>query len=442
MWKLTRDTKIPSVQSVVDILTAKTENLGIPVDFDRMEEYYAYYSILSNEYLKRIIEYTHSNKNYQDYKDVDFMQFLKRAGVKTGLLETDGGRYSLSGESLESAIATGLYSEELCKLMSLYSKVKSYKSIISPFPKIMQGYKICPLETFDNHRMIILKPTWVSQITGRIGAQNPAIMNFEKGIQDIFTVPKGWIKCEADSGQVDPRIAQSYFIDDKQLKACTMLYNDAYFGYIHFCEYLTDEQRKTGDLNLKPFEITDALKEKRKKLKTFGNAVMYGSTENRLNDPDKAAFIKYVGNHPQRLAKVRNLEDRISRGQTKFYTYFGTEMDITQGPGAQKDCEYSAEEQLNRKVKRAINYPIQGTAADLMRYSIYKANQLLMREAPDSTILMYVHDSGKFMIAEHDYDKVIDVIREVTSYQVDDWIPIYSDYEEGIHKSDVKRFIA
>ena len=54
------------------------------------------------------------------------------------------------------------------------------------------------------------------------------------------------------------------------------MYNDAYYGYVHYCTILTEEQRRSGTLEIQPVEISETMKEKRKKFKTYGNAVMYG----------------------------------------------------------------------------------------------------------------------------------------------------------------------
>ena len=441
MFKLTLDTPIPSVEETVSILQRHVDMYGVPLDYDRMQEYTAYYTLRKNAYLQRIIRYTGSIKTYKDYTDEDFVEFLKKVNAVDLLGKTSKGRYSVSGESLDEAMASGTLSEEVMKLMNLYKEVKSAVMTIGPFKAIFDKYPVANWETFDNHRLIVAHPVAVPQNTGRVGYQAPAITNFKRVVQDIITAPKGWVKCEADSGQIDPRISQSWVIKDPQLIKCTNMYNDAYFGYVHYCNYLTDNQRATGDLNLAPVEMTDEQKEKRKKFKTFGNAVMYGSTENVLGDPDKANFIKYIGGHPARIKLQQEAENAILRGDTIFKTAFGTPIDIMAGPSALEDKKYSEREQFNRRVKRAINNPIQGTAADLFRYSVSKADKLLMRKAPNSCIIAYVHDSGKFMIAEDEYDDVINDIKEIVSYQVEDWIPIYGDYEEGVHKSDVQRFI-
>lgn len=432
------ETVIPTIQETISTLTAHTAKFGVPLDYDRMLEYEAYYIIRGTSLKKRIAQYVRPDKSYKDFKPDDFIRFLKAAGVSTGLLLTDKGEISLGADSLQSAINTGLYSEELVKIMSMYLDMGKCFKAVSVFKGVYEKFPVASLETWDNHRMIMTKPIWAPQNTGRIGAQEPGIMNFGHEIHDIFTVPKGFIYYEIDSGQIEPRIIQSAYLRDPQLKKCTMLYNDAYYGYVHFCKFLTAAERRSGTLDIQPIEITDEMKELRKKFKTFGNATMYGSTENILNDPDKDAFIKCIGQHPKRLEWVAQIERQLERGQILFPTAFGTMIDITHNV---KTDEKTAQQIFHDKVKRAINNPIQGTGADLMRYSVKRADELLKEKAPNSVILQYVHDAGKFAIHESDHDKVIDELKEITAYQVDDWIPIYSGCE-GLTPGELKRFVA
>lgn len=442
MHQLTLQTQIPSIETCMNILADNNRRLGIPMDYDRLLEYHAYFTLRSYRLKRRLMDYIGlRNVHVNDFKESDFLAFLLKSGVKTGFLLTPGGNYSMNKESLESVIATGLYSAEIVSLIRLFIEAFGGLKKVNMFAKIIDMHQPCGIETFDNHRMILAKPLWVPQNTGRLGAQAPAVMNISKELLDVFTVPKGWIFFENDSGQIEPRLAQSTIIKDPVLKNCTMAYNDAYYGYLHYCTILTDEQRRDKSTKITPLEITEEMKDMRKKFKTFGNATLYGSTENNLNDPDKAAFIRYIGGHPNRVALQSDLEDRIERGQRVFHSMFGTPIDITKGPSDANYTDKTSQAYFSHLVKCAINNPMQGTAADLMRYSLAKANNLLNRKAPNSVILMYVHDSGKFAIHEDDYDNVIDELREITAYQVEDWVPIYCEPEEGIHKSDVKRFV-
>ena len=291
------DVSIPTVAETVGTLTKHTDNFGVPLDYDRMTEYDAYYTIKGMKCRREIIRYTGLTVDPKDFKDSHFAGILKSAGVVTGLLLTKKGDISLSAESLDSVVNTGLYSDEIVQLIKLYKESIECFKAVSVFDKIYEAYPISRTETFDNHRMIIVHPIWVPQNTGRIGAREPGIMNFGHNIHDVFTVPKGYRYIEVDSGQIEPRIIQSAYLNDQQLKKCTMLYNDAYYGYIHYCLFLTDVMRQSGTLDFQPIEITDEMKDLRKRFKTYGNATMYGSTENILNDPYKAAFIRYIGGH-------------------------------------------------------------------------------------------------------------------------------------------------
>lgn len=434
--------QIPSVDTVVNILSEHTKQFGVPLDLDRMYEYEAYYTLKGTKLRKELIKHIGLCKAPNEFKDEDFSSFLQKIGVKTGLLLTPGGAYSMGKESLEAAIATGLYSEETNMWMQKFIEQKEAFKAISVFKNI---FKTCPIEkteTWDNHRMIIARPIWVPQNTNRIGAREPGIMNFGHNIHDIYTVPKGYIYAEIDSGQIEPRIIQSAFINDAQLKKCTMFYNDAYYGYIHYCLFLTDVQRASGTLDFGHIEITEDMKALRKDFKTFGNSTMYGSTENNTGNPHKAAFIKYIGGHPNRIAWQKKCENDVDRGITTVYTAFGTPIDLTKAPRYNDFPDKRSRDCAAYLVRCSINSPIQGTAADLMRYSVVQADKFLKENSKKSHILQYVHDAGKFAIHEDEYDNLIGELKEITAYQVDDWVPIYAGIEEGVKPEGVKRFIA
>lgn len=424
---------VPSVYDCCAILESHTQEFGIPLDYDRLLEYYYYYMIQAHERRTRV-------ERYIGYKgssitDTEFLTWLKRNNIKTGFLATKGGRISLSGDSVQAAVSTGLYSTEINTILKMYSEWKDLSHLVAPFKKIINEYEISNLETYDNHRMIIVYPDWIPQNTGRIGMANPGLMNVAKELSDIETVPKGWVYLTVDSGQIEPRIIQSAFLNDPQIKKCTMLYNDAYFGYVHYCTILTEEERRSGQLDIKPIELSEEIKAKRKKFKTYGNAVMYGSTENKEKDPDKDAFIRYIGGHNNRVAWQREVEKKINLGERIFKTVFGTPIDITAGPSDENYSDKASDAYFKHLVRCAINNPIQGTAADLMRVSITEANNIISQYAIKSYILRYTHDSGTFAIHEDDYNKIADKLQGVTSYQVEDWIPIYGDPQEGIHQS-------
>lgn len=428
----TKSDKAPTVEATMAILQEQTQRFGIPVDYDRLLEYYSTYTIGGFRLIKAVEGYIGYKGTDKHMTDNTMKEFLSRNSVSTGLLLTAGGGYSMAEDSIKSAIDTGLYSKELCTVMQLYSKGSNMVRKVASFKSILAEVPISKVPTFDGHRMAILRPTWTRQNTGRLGASDPGIMNFAKEFSDYQTVPEGWIFIDTDSGQIEPRIICSRYINDVVLKNCIIAYNDAYFGYIHFCEYLSAEERANINTVIRPVEITEEQKMLRKTFKTYGNATMYGSTENRVNDIHKSKFIQYIGNHPKRLQWQEECRKQVDSGQRVFRTAFGTPIDITKGPSDGNYKDKTSDAYFAHLYFCALNNPVQGTAADLMRISIARGAALLREKTKYSFILAYVHDSGKYAIHESEYGKVGEDIKGITAYNVDDWIPIYADPKVGI----------
>ena len=168
-------------------------------------------------------------------------------------------------------------------------------------------------------------------------------------------------------------------------------------------------------------EITKEVKDMRQKIKAYGNGVMYGSK--REEDNIKSAMIRRIGNHPARLQMIKDIEYQLDRGCTVFKTYFGTPIDITKSPkmGGEGDKRY-------QMIKLAINNPIQGTAADLMRLSVMEANRIIM-STKDSSIIAYIHDAGLFCVSDKDYEHIGKDLEDIVAYKVDNWIDINAEAE-------------
>lgn len=436
-----KEVAVPSVQQALDVLSFHNSRVGIPLDLDRLLEYYAYYTLRADK-LRKEVRTNIGLKSSEPLTPKVFKEWLAASGVKTGLQLTDKGTVSLAEESLQAAVLTGLYSDEVCSIIKIYMEAATSAKKVDSFMNILESGVISAAKTFDKHRMLMVKPVWSAQNTGRLGCSGPALMNIAHDVKDIQTVPEGYVFREIDSGQIEPRIIQSILIRDPQLKKCTMMYNDAYYGYVHYCTYLSNEERASGTLDIRPVELSDEVVAKRKNFKTMGNAVMYGSTENKQHDADKDAFIRYIGNHPNRIALQQEIENKIDRGIRVFYTAFGTPIDITKGPSEAKYTDKKSNAYRAHLIRCAINNPIQGTAADLMRVSVLKAHKLLQEYAPHSMILKYTHDSGTFMVREDEIDKIDEELCGITSYQVDDWIPIYGDCIKEINREGkLRRYV-
>lgn len=427
MINITLNTQVPSVDTTLGILRTHMSMFPTFLDFDKLQQYLSYSLLKAEQIEGPLFDIIGYSKLYEG-APINFMkQWIAKSGTGDAFMSTQTG-ISLSKDSVDQAFEVPGFPNEVKQVVQSWQSYSGYLKIARTLKGLLQ-FPVTDLISCDNHRMLVVTPTWSSQNTGRVAMSDPAIQNFNRGIQDLVTVPKGWTIMHTDSGQVEPRITYSWFIPDKQIQTLIQLYDDAYFGVLHYCT-MPEEDILTKRLDFIPMEITEDMQANRKKIKTYGNAVMYGSKKNPSNDPIKAAMIQRIGNHPMRKAKISELTAEINSGVRIFKTAFGTPIDISKSPKLES---YGGESEADELVKLAINNPMQGTAADLMRVSCSRANSILMNKAKNSAIINYVHDAGTFAIHDSDYDKVIDELSDIVAYNVEGWIPIHADPEIGRH---------
>ena len=425
MITVTRDTVIPSVNQTLEVLRMHNQLVPQLLDFDKIHQYWAYYQLILRDKEPELREALRLASNQQSSYRTYLLSYLIKTGQTAGLEKTKTG-YSLDKDSIAGCIATGMVSEDTVKLLTLFQEYDSAKRTAGTLLRLLQN-PVVDMMSCDKHRMIYVQPRWEPQNTGRVAMCDPAIQNLPRGIQDIQTVPYGYVLLHTDSGQIEPRTTYSTFCADPQIIALINLYNDAYFGVLHYVTKLTEADIASGRIDFEKMEITDEIKNMRQSIKTNNNAVMYGAKSNVKDDPVKAAMIRRIGNHPLRLQKIREIETLLDKGIYEFPTAFGTKIDIRNSDKLQSitDPKYYREE----CIKLAINNPIQGTAADLMRLSVAEADKLINRKGKKSAIINYVHDAGVFAIHEDDYDAIADELATIVSYNVPGWIPITAEPE-------------
>ena len=425
MIHITKDTYFPSVDEALGTLRLHNSMMPQFVDFDKV--------MMNINYLQTLLKKVSGPLFDRIGKPVgvsaadNMKAYLVRNDVTSEFKFTKDG-LSLADESITGAIESGTLKEDTIYLLRVYQKYSGYAKTRGTLVSLLQN-PISNVPSCDGHRMLILHPTWWPQNTGRVAMRDPAVQNFNHALQEIITVPEGYVKLHTDSGQIEPRIVYSVFIPDKQIQALINLYNDAYYGLLHYCT-MGWQLVQSGTTQFQPMKITDEMKNGRQSIKTYGNAVMYGSKSNPTGDPIKGAMIDRIGGHPLRTELVRGYERDIAMGKTVFKTAFGTPIDTANSVKFSEAGSRAASVEEER-LRLAINNPIQGTAADLMRVSIYEANKILMNKAKKSYIIHYVHDAGVFAIHEDDYDKVAAELGDIVAYDVEGWLPIHAEPDEG-----------
>ena len=276
--------------------------------------------------------------------------------------------------------------------------------------------------SYEGHSMAIARPTYGLLSTQRFGASDPSLQNLVREYQAIITVPKGMVPVISDSSQVEPMIIYNWKINDQAIVNLIKLYDDAYYALYHYCMY--------GDELVKK----DIPVEERKAIKLLSNQANYGS-ESMGGSKIATMFNKKVTNHPLRLKWEADVTKSVDMGVPIFENYFGIPVYPEKNKTKYTSLKYSKnprEIEAYRKhlIRCGINNPIQSTAAFLMNQSVCRGYDLI--EAPGiGTLGYYKHDESFWGIDEDMVDIYAPMVRDLMSYEVDDWAKINSDLVIG-----------
>lgn len=420
---------------IKDILQRSTDNFGIFIDLDRASELYLRLSLECNSILFRLEEeygvvMSPSNKNNAR------LNFAKRFNLPDHMFNKNASKPWLPpsiGFDVKYVISDLLVNpevpDEAKTVLKLYNQASKAGKGASYLKQYLDA-PICAGLAFDNHRMTLVRPKWNILSTGRYSASKPSIQNIPVAFKGLITHPKGYEEIRCDSGQIEPRINFSWVIRDELIIDLIKAYDDAYYGILHFCQMAPEEEaacRADFKANFVAKEITDELKALRKNVKTLTNAGSYGSSDlGHVNRTLADAFDRKLVKHPKRLENEERVKELIQRGADTFYTAFGNAI----RPETNTNYDEGTNAWEGHLIRCGVNNPIQGTASDLMCFSVAEADKIL-KEFPRSHIGYYKHDEGMFYVHEDDMHKLQPLLSEITAYHVKDWIPIECEMEIG-----------
>ena len=226
-------------------------------------------------------------------------------------------------------------------------------------------------------------------VTGRLASNEPNLQNIPirtaegRKVREAFIAPPGHVILSADYSQIELRIMAHISEDPGLLKA--------------FAEGM-DVHRATASevFAIDPESVTS---EQRRYAKTINFGLIYGMGAFGLSQSlgiERSAAALYIERYFQRFAGVkRYMDDTRTSAREKGYveTLFGRRIYLPEINGGNGPRKAGAERQ-------AINAPMQGTAADLIKLAMLAVQKLLDAEARATRIVMQVHDELVFEVPE------------------------------------------
>ena len=239
-------------------------------------------------------------------------------------------------------------------------------------------------------------PTHYAQavaVTGRLSSNDPNLQNIPvrtpegRRVREAFVAPEGKLIASADYSQIELRIMAHLSGDEALLRA----FRDG-----------LDVHRATA-AEVFGVAVAEVSREQRRYAKVLNFGLIYGMSSFGLAKNlgiDTKAAAAYIDKYFQRYPGVkRYMDDTVALAHAQGYveTVFGRRLYLPEINGGSGPRKKAAE-------RAAINAPMQGTAADLIKKAMVAVQAKLDAEKPGIMVIMQVHDELVFELPASEAD--------------------------------------
>ncbi len=256
--------------------------------------------------------------------------------------------------------------------------------------------------------------------TGRISSAEPNIQNIPvrteigRNFRRFFVAGEGRMLADADYSQIELRVLAHLSGDKAMIKT--------------FCEG-GDIHTETAAsvLNVPPELITP---EQRRSAKAVNFGIVYGigafSLAKDINVSVPEAK-RYIDDYLTHYSGVKAYMDKVTASAEKdgwAVTMFGRKRFIPEILSTNKTVKA-----LGKRI--AMNTPIQGTAADIIKIAMIRVYRRLKKELPEAKLILQVHDELIVEAPEAQADKAAQILTEEMQGAVKLAVPLTADAKEG-----------
>jgi DNA polymerase-1 len=307
--------------------------------------------------------------------------------------------------------------EELAAHFELPRKILDYRSLAK-----LKGTYIDALPTLVDPETGRIHTSFNQTVaaTGRLSSSDPNLQNIpirtELGqrIRAAFVAEPGWLLLSADYSQIELRVLAHLSGDPNLIEA--------------FRNEEDIHARTARQVFGEASGLSEA--EQRRRAKIINFSIVYGKTAFTLGKefgvPTREAQA-FIDNYFDKYAKVRELLDKIIREAQltgKVKTLFGRHRYVP---------EIGSRNRATREAAKrvAVNAPIQGTAADLIKKAMVDLKRELTGRGLESRLLLQVHDELVLEVPEKEIEGTSRLVREVMEGCYPLAVPLRVDVEAG-----------
>ena len=402
LGKIFYDIEIPMIN-----VLSEMETEGIKIDTSYLEKLDKEFEEDLEKLKKEIFKKSGEEFNLNSPKQLGEILFDKLKLVSKPK-KTKTGQYSTSEEVLSSLANDHKIIEDILEWRSLDKLQNTY---VKSLPN--------EVSSLTNRVHSSFNQTVTS--TGRLSSNNPNLQNIPirtangQKIRRAF-IPRGsdYILMAADYSQIELRVIASISNEKNMIDA-----------FVNNQDIHTMTASKI--YNVDPENVT---REQRGNAKTVNFGIIYGvsafglSQQTDLNRSESKVMIdNYFLNYPG-LKKYMSDQIDFARNNGYVETIMGRRRYL-QNINSQNNMLRSSSE------RNAINAPIQGSAADIIKIAMININSELKKQSLKSKMLLQVHDELVFDVHKSEKDQIKDIVKTTMESAVKLKVPLKIDLEFG-----------
>ena len=263
--------------------------------------------------------------------------------------------------------------------------------------------------------------------TGRISSTDPNLQNIPtraelgKQIRKAFKPAEGNVYIDADYSQIELRVLAHISQDEN------MIYAFKHGEDIH----------KQAASKVFGVPIEEVTKEQRSSAKAVNFGIVYGISDfglaNQIGVSNKEAK-EYINQYLEKYSGIKHfMDDIVESAKAKGYveTLFGRRRYIPEI----KSNNYMVRQFGNRV---AMNTPIQGTAADIMKIAMINVNKALKEQKINGKIVLQIHDELLLEVSKEQKEQAKQILKECMENAMKLSVPLEVELSEGTSWYEVK----
>ncbi len=402
LWNLYNEVELPLVPVLREM-----EAAGVRIDVNKLKEAETMLTAELNDLEQRIYDLAEQTFNINSPRQVGELLFDKLK-LDTKAKKSKTGQYSTSEEVLITL-------KERHPVVGLILDYRELKKLITTYIAALPGYIAADGKIHTTHNQTVTA-------TGRLSSSNPNLQNLpirsERGrfIREAVIPDEGCLFLSADYSQIELRL-MAHFSQDEHMLAAFREGQDIHAATAARIYGLPIEQ------------IT---KDQRRKAKTANFGIIYGISAFGLaqqldcsRTEAKQLIDDYFAAFPRVIQYIESQKE-LARQRGYAETLFGRKRYLPDIHSQNATVRSFAE-------RNAVNAPIQGTAADIIKMAMVSIHRRLKQEQLKAQMIMQVHDELNFNVPVNEVDRVREIVVTEMQNAVHLSVPLIAECGVGVN---------